>query len=101
MRVTNWDERMTPRAKPAPKLVLVRTLWDRGGCASHCDLSRGGRRRDGAAPALDSAGSRGGVAIGAGIDALFRGRTLVYRAPAGRVTLLPSVAGPSRGLMMS
>ena len=46
-------------------------------------------------------GLGGGVAIGAGIDALFRGRTLVYRAPAGRVTLLPSVAGPSRGLLMS
>jgi len=43
----------------------------------------------------------GGVAIGAGIDALVHGRTLVYRAPAGKVTLLPSVAGRSRGLLMS
>jgi hypothetical protein len=25
--VSTWDERMTPRPKPAPKLELVRTLW--------------------------------------------------------------------------
>ena len=25
--MSTWDERMTPRPKLAPKLVLVRTLW--------------------------------------------------------------------------
>ena len=25
--MATWDERMTPRPKPAPKLMLVRTLW--------------------------------------------------------------------------
>jgi hypothetical protein len=43
----------------------------------------------------------GGVAIGAGIDALVHGRTLVYRASPSKVTLLPSVTGRSRGLLMS
>jgi hypothetical protein len=43
----------------------------------------------------------GGVAIGAGIDALVHGRTLVYRARPAKVTLLPSVTGQRRGLLMS
>jgi len=43
----------------------------------------------------------GGVAIGAGIDALVHGRTLVYRASAAKVTLLPSVTRQSRGVLMS
>ena len=42
-----------------------------------------------------------GIAIGAGLDALFHGRTLVYRAPASKVTVVPSVIGPSRGLVVA
>lgn len=63
----------------------------------------GGEVRDHAGPvaAIFALCVGGGVGIGAGIDALVRGRTLVYRAPAGRVTLLPSVTGRSRGLLMS
>ena len=43
----------------------------------------------------------GGIAIGAGLDALVHGRTLVYRATTPKVTVLPSVTGKSRGLLVS
>lgn len=43
----------------------------------------------------------GGMAIGAGLDALVHGRTVVYRATPSKVTVRPSVTGKSRGLLVS
>jgi hypothetical protein len=51
--------------------------------------------------AMTALGALGGLAAGAGIDALITGRTLVYRAPARSVTMLPLVSSGTRGIRLT
>ena len=59
--------------------------------------------RAGAGPltAMTALGALGGLAAGAGIDALIPGRTLVYRDQARTVTLLPLVSPGARGVRLT
>ena len=51
--------------------------------------------------AMTALGALGGLAAGAGIDALITGRTLVYREPGRSVTMLPLVSPGMRGVRLT